>query len=186
MYKEHFSISFLIEKKGLVVNTGYTSKGTGRGVRGSLERGKKMLLVVKDNIPQAIQGRRSRTRWNGYKDRVRRKNKIYDLGGKNPKVREVVAPLAVGKSHPTTPLFHTSQLQNNHWCHFLLVFVCFFHWAEIISSLYWLLYTLPNDDVLLSFQHNKYQHEQKAWGSERTPYIASRSTHWMKGINFHD
>ena len=36
---------------------------------------------------------------------MRRRNKIYDLGGKNRKVREVVAPLAVGKTHTTTPLF---------------------------------------------------------------------------------
>lgn len=47
-------------------------------------------------------------------DRVKRRNKIYDLGGKNRKVREVVAPLAVGKTHTTAPLFHTPQLQNNH------------------------------------------------------------------------
>jgi hypothetical protein len=40
------------------------------------------------------------------KDRVRRRNKIYDLGGKNRKVREVVAALAVGKTPYYTPFSH--------------------------------------------------------------------------------
>jgi hypothetical protein len=64
VYEEHFFISFLIEKKGLMVNTGYTEKEQ----VGRLESGKKIQLVVKDNIPQPTQGRRRGKRWDERKD----------------------------------------------------------------------------------------------------------------------
>lgn len=47
-----------------MVNTGYTEKEQ----VGRLESGKKIQLVVKDNIPQPTQGRRRGKRWDERKD----------------------------------------------------------------------------------------------------------------------